>query len=81
MVFDVFNAGNSKKQIYNVGFSSCFYFSGVSSNDHSLNLGNFYVKPIVGTEIAISGDALKASTYSQTAATTLTFNDGTIVKI
>lgn len=60
-------------------FSSCFYFSGVSSNDHSLNLGNFYVNPIVGTEIAISGDALKASTYSQTAATTLTFNDGTIV--
>jgi len=59
--------------------SSCFYFSGVSSNEHSLHLGNFYIKPVIGTEFAISGDALKSSTYSQTAATTLTFSDGTIV--
>ena len=43
------------------------------SQDYSFTNGNFYIKPHVGTEFALSGDVVNASTYSQTAATTLTF--------
>ncbi len=49
------------------------------SQDYSFTSGNFYIKPHVGTEFALSGDVVNASTYSQTAATTLNFSDGTIV--
>ncbi len=50
-----------------------------NSQDYSFTNGNFYIKPLVGTEFSISGDAVKASSISQTGATTLDFADGTVV--
>ncbi len=49
------------------------------SQDYSLTNGNFYVKPLVGTEFSISGDAVKASSISQAGTTTLDFGGGTVV--
>ena len=58
--------------------ATCLPFT-LKSQDYSFTNGNFYIKPLVGTEFALSGNVVNASTYSQTAATTLDFADGTIV--
>ncbi len=50
-----------------------------NSQDYSFTSGNFYIKPLVGTEFSISGDAVKASSISQTGSVTLDFADGTVV--
>ena len=57
---------------------TCLPFTS-KSQDYSFTNGNFYIKPLVGTEFALSGDVVNSSSYSQTAATTLNFSDGTIV--
>ncbi len=68
------------KNLFKLIISGAMFFPlTIFSQDYSFTNGNFYIKPHVGTEFALSGDVVNASTFSQTAATTLDFSDGTIV--
>ena len=69
-----------KNKLAKTAVAVSFLFPALSnSQDYSFTNGNFYIKPLVGTEFSISGDAVKASSISQTGATTLDFADGTVV--
>ena len=67
------------KNLFKLITSGAMFFPlTIFSQDYSFTNGNFYIKPHVGTEFALSGRC-KCFTFSQTAATTLDFSDGTIV--